>query len=183
MRTRTARRSRPRVEVDVLAAGPRRQARHRPHLARERRDESRPGGQPDLADRQAEAGRAALERGVVAERVLALGHADREPAEAERLVLRELLRGGRGSGPRHPRRRPGSRSSRSSRSARRRPGRGAGSPARPPRRRPRRPRRGPSAPSPPFAQWLATTAVARAGGKRRPRAPPRPRPACPSGTR
>src|SRR5918997_1510685 len=79
------------VDVDVLATGSRRKAGHRPHLAREGRDESRSRGQANLADGEAEARRAALERGVVAERVLALGHADRQLPEPEGLVLRQLL--------------------------------------------------------------------------------------------
>jgi hypothetical protein len=72
----------------------RRQARHRPHLARERRDEAGPGRQPDLPDRQPEAASAAPSGRVVAERVLGLGHADRQVPEAQILVQLERLRGG-----------------------------------------------------------------------------------------
>src|SRR5258706_16136028 len=82
-----------RVNVDVLAPRPRRQARHRPHLARQRGHEAGPRGESDLADRDAEAPRSALERRVMAQGVLALGHADREVSEPEALVLGQLLRG------------------------------------------------------------------------------------------
>ena len=50
------------IDVDVLAARLRRQARHRPHLAAQRGDEAGAGRQPDLADRHGEPGRAALQR-------------------------------------------------------------------------------------------------------------------------
>src|SRR5258705_6239613 len=64
------------IDVDLLATWTRRKTRHRPHLAAQRRDEPRAGGEADLADRDREAGRPGLERRVVAERVLGLGHAD-----------------------------------------------------------------------------------------------------------
>src|SRR5579862_7061315 len=74
-----------RVDVDVLAPRARGQARHGPHLARQWGHEAGPGRESDLPDRDAEAGRTVLQRGVVAQRVLALGHADWQAPEPERL--------------------------------------------------------------------------------------------------
>src|SRR5664280_2881368 len=84
-----------RVNVDVLAGRVRRQARHGPHLAEERRDEARAGREMDLADRDAEARRATLQRWVVAQREVRLGHADWQVAVAQFLVQLERLGGGR----------------------------------------------------------------------------------------
>src|SRR3989304_9162122 len=59
-----------RIDVDVLAARPGWQTGHRPHLARERRDEPRPGRPPTLTDGDAEAARPALQGRVPAPRRL-----------------------------------------------------------------------------------------------------------------
>ncbi len=61
----------------------------------ERGDEARPRAELDVADREAEAARSPLERRVMAERVLGLGHADRQVPEAEILRHRQGLRRGR----------------------------------------------------------------------------------------
>src|SRR5450756_1507872 len=83
------------VDVDVDGSRPLGQARHGAHLAEQRVQVPGAGGRPDVADRHAVAARPALERRVVTERQVRLGHAQRQLVQA---LLRELLDLGLGLG-------------------------------------------------------------------------------------
>ena len=83
------------VDVDVDRGRALGQAGHGAHLAEQRVQVPGAGGGTDVADRHAEAARTALERRVVAQRQVGLGHAERQLVEA---LLGELLDLGLGLG-------------------------------------------------------------------------------------
>ena len=80
------------VHVDAFGGGALGESGHPDDVAGERDEEPGTGGDLDVADGQGEAPRTAAELGVIRERVLGLGHADRQLAVAEPGGLAELGR-------------------------------------------------------------------------------------------